>query len=238
MPTPCGRGRSCRLFWLEKRRNPEATDDDNAIFFLIDGWHRFEAATKYLGWTEIDCEVTGEVDIDACRWMAVQRNQKNAVRYRKEDRLGVFRAYVEAGQHLERKGKWLVVKSARRISDELPGLKISARLVGKWMLENYPDIYEAMPGGVVQPLDKETGRERANEFARERRRAAMQSLLDQAVAIYRDTPRFGDERKEYAAMVKRLPVRMTKGRIKRSDLEAYERLFDEEGIRETPNDGF
>ena len=35
-------------------------------------------------------------------------------------------------------------------------------------------------------------------------------------------------------MVKRLPVRMTKGRIKRSDLEAYERLFDEEGIRETP----
>ena len=221
---------------LVGRRDPDAPDDADAVYFLIDGWHRLEALTDHLGKTEVECEVTGETDLDACRWMAVERNRTNGVKYVPSDRLGVFKAYVDAGQHLEPKGRFMVVKSARNISDDLAGFKISRQVVAKWALEHYPDVYEAMPGREVQERVADAEKqEQTAKWAAERRDVAMKAVLSQAVAIYRDAPRWGDERKRLAELVKTLPRRMTKGRIEANQQKAFESLFDEpqRGPRET-----
>lgn len=224
---------------LVGRRKPEAPDNEDAVYFLIDGWHRLEAMTEHIGMTEVECEVTGETDVNACRWMAVERNRTNGVKYLPTDRLGVFKAYIDAGRHLEPKGRFMVVKSARDISDDLAGLKVSRQAVAKWALEHYPDVYEAMPGRVVQQRLADTEKqEQTAKWAAERREVAMKAALSDAVAIYRDAPRWGDERKKLADLVKALPWRMTKGRIEANQQKAFERLFDEpqRGPRETPDD--
>ncbi|TPJ57783.1 hypothetical protein [Mesorhizobium sp. B2-6-1] len=51
----------------------------------------------------------------------------------------------------------------------------------------------------------------------------MKAVLSQAVAIYRDAPRWGDERKRLADLVKALPWRMTKGRIEPNQQKAFGR---------------
>lgn len=224
---------------LVGRRNPETPDDENAVYFLIDGWHRLEAQADQIGMTEVDCEVTGETDLNACRWMAVERNRTNGVKYVQNDRLGVFKAYIEAGQHLEEKGRFMVVKSARDISNDLAGFRISRQVVAKWAMEHYPDVYEAMPGREVQQRVADSERQdQAAKWAAERREIAMKAVLSQAVAIYRDAPRWGEERKRLAELVKALPVRMTKGRIEGSQQRAFEQLFDEpqRGPRVTPDE--
>lgn len=224
---------------LVGRRGPEAPDDANAVYFLIDGWHRLEALTDHLGRTEVECEVTGETDLDACRWMAIERNRINGVKYVASDRLGVFKTYIDAGKHLEPKGRFMVVKSARDISDDLAGFRISRQVVAKWALEHYPDVYEAMPGREVQQRVADAQRqEQAAKWAEERREVAMKSLLSQVVATYRDAPRWGNERKRLVELVKTLPRRMTKGRIEGDQQKAFERQFDkpQEGPRETEDE--
>ena len=64
--------------------------------------------------------------------------------------------------------------------------------MAKWALEHYPDVYEAMPGRVVQ--QRVTDVEKQNQSAKwaaERREIAMKQHCLLLVAIYRDAPSLG-----------------------------------------------
>lgn len=107
---------------------------------LVDGWHRL-AALKALGEAHVTAEIV-ETTESGARWEAARANLKHGVPYRSTEFRDVFRAYVSARQHRDKRG---TPKSYRDIAQEIGGTR-SYSTVRNWMLKDFPKIAAEMAG--------------------------------------------------------------------------------------------
>lgn len=110
---------------------------------LLDGWHR-KAALEALGHDKAMVEIV-EVTERGARWEAARANLTHGVPLRRSEYVEVFRAYVHARQHIDRRGH---LKSYRDIAQEIGGTR-SYSTVRNWMIRYYPDIAARMGGSEV-----------------------------------------------------------------------------------------
>lgn len=111
---------------------------DGALY-LVDGWHRLEAA-KLNGETFIDASVSDMAE-DAARWAAAQANLTHGLPLKRSEVRNVFRAYVRSGQHRD----GVRFKSYRQIASDLAH-QVGHTTVRNWMQQDFPAVSSAMGG--------------------------------------------------------------------------------------------
>ncbi|WP_290871601.1 ParB N-terminal domain-containing protein [Aquabacterium sp.] len=115
---------------------PVSLADIDGRLFLLDGWHRV-AAHRAIGEEQVDATVSIMTRSEAA-WVAADANRRNGVPLKAREYRAVFNAYVGAGMHRIRKGKY---KSYRDMGRELG---VSFSTLRNWMKKDHPSIYEAM----------------------------------------------------------------------------------------------
>lgn len=106
--------------------------------YLIDGWHRVEAAEK-AGIRSLDA-----VLIDAPprhhAWLAAQANMRNGLPLKRNEARAVFRAYMQADQYRKPGGR---IKSSREIAADLNGIRSHVTILN-WIGQEFPRIRHQM----------------------------------------------------------------------------------------------
>jgi transposase len=133
---------------------PGAASELEGARVLIDGFHRVEAMQR-LGIGETRAVVREVTTFEEARWLAGKANQTHGRPYRPKERREVFRAFVEAAQHL-RDGEPGELKSYREMARELGG--VSYNTVRNWMRADFPAVFQEMGdaegaarGGLPEP---------------------------------------------------------------------------------------
>lgn len=138
--------------------------------FLIDGFHRFDAATS-IGRQGIEAVVVPMTEREALKTSAVA-NLTHGLRLTKTEKLNAFKQFIKGGGHLKERGK---LKSYREIASELHGIGTHGT-VRNWMVKHFPRIAHQMG-------DDKPGNRRADvpEMNPERERAkAIRDALGEA----------------------------------------------------------
>ena len=112
---------------------PIEVADIDGVLFVVDGWHRLEAAKR----ADLDCLDVTVVTSDASQaaWCAATANMKHGVPLKRAELRSVFRAYVRAGKH--RRGTGL--RSYRQIAQDLHDT-VRHTTVRNWMTKDFPNI--------------------------------------------------------------------------------------------------
>ncbi len=113
---------------------------------LLDGWHR-KAALEALGHAKATVEIVETTEREA-RWEAARANLTHGVPLRRSEYVEVFRAYVHARQHIDKRGRF---KSYRDIAQEIGGTR-SYTTVRNWMIRYFPKIAAKMGGTDLEGL--------------------------------------------------------------------------------------
>lgn len=138
--------------------------------FLIDGFHRFNAATS-IGRQGIEAVIVPMTEREAIKASAVA-NLTNGLRLTKTEELNAFKQFIKGGGHLKERGK---LKSYREIASELHGIRTHGT-IRNWMRKYFPRIARQMG-------DDKQGNRRADvpEMNPERERAkAIRDALGEA----------------------------------------------------------
>lgn len=123
-----------------KRFPPVTVATINGAPVLVDGWHRVRAACS-VGLTEIEA-VLVDAQPNEMRWLAAKANMAHGLPLGRNAMREVFRAYVNAGQHLASRGR---VKSSREIAADLHGQRSHPTIL-RWMRQDFPDVAQQMLG--------------------------------------------------------------------------------------------
>lgn len=130
------------------------------VLFLVDGFHRLEAADVN-GWTTITATIT-DSNMNEAMTEAAMANLQNAFQLKPAEYRNVFKMLIGAGEH--HKGK----KKVRWMTYQEIGEKIgvSKKTVHNWMARDFPKIAEQMSRvgpmeahGELQPLQPMTEQE-------------------------------------------------------------------------------
>lgn len=138
--------------------------------FLIDGFHRFEAAIS-IGRQSMEASVVTMTEREALKASAVA-NLTHGLRLTKTEKLNAFKQFIKGGGHLKERGK---LKSYREIASELHGIGTHGT-IRNWMMKHFPRIARQMG-------DDKPGNRRADvpEMNPERERAkAIRDALGEA----------------------------------------------------------
>lgn len=138
--------------------------------FLIDGFHRFEAAIS-IGRQSMEASVVTMTEREALKASAVA-NLTHGLRLTKTEKLNAFKQFIKGGGHLKERGK---LKSYREIASELHGIGTHGT-IRNWMMKHFPKVARRMG-------DDKPGNRRADvpEMNPERERAkAIRDALGEA----------------------------------------------------------
>lgn len=116
---------------------PVSLANVGGVLYLIDGWHRTEAAVVIGGGDAVEASVRTMSKAEA-GWEAAAANLKHGQGYTQGDKRNVLRLYIKARKH---KAGNEIVKSYRDISAEL-GIKTSTFY--RWMELDHPHTFKAM----------------------------------------------------------------------------------------------
>lgn len=116
---------------------PVSLADVGGVLYLLDGWHRMEAAAAINGHTGVEATVRAMSKAEAA-WEAAAANLKHGQGYTPRDKRNVLSAYIKARKH---KAGSDIVKSYRDIGAEL-GIKLST--LYRWMEADHPHTFKAM----------------------------------------------------------------------------------------------
>lgn len=116
---------------------PVSLADVGGTLYLLDGWHRTEAAAVINGHSAVEATVRTMSKAEA-GWGAAAANLKHGQGYAARDKRKVLWAYIKAGKH---KAGREIVKSYRDIGAEL-GIKLST--LYRWMEKDHPHTFRAM----------------------------------------------------------------------------------------------
>lgn len=165
---------------------------------LIDGFHRVEAHRR-AGVSAIMAEITPVSEREA-RWLAAEANMAHGLPLTRSERREAFRAFVQAGRHLDARRRLLSLREMAKAC----GIG-SHSTVLSWLKKDFPKIArqlrEELPrGGGCRPAPVPSLSEIAEESIRqamaaacgipcERERGALAAILrDAAGAIERGEP--------------------------------------------------
>jgi len=116
---------------------PVSLANVGGVLYLIDGWHRTEAAVVIGGGDAVEASVRTMSKAEA-GWEAAAANLKHGQGYTQGDKRNVLRLYIKARKH---KAGNEIVKSYRDISAEL-GVKPTT--LHRWMEKDHPATFKAM----------------------------------------------------------------------------------------------
>lgn len=129
---------------------------DGALF-VVDGWHRLEAA-KRAGVHRVDCKVVTKDPAEAM-WRAAQANLAHGLTLKRGEHRAVLKAFIKAGKH--RRGKSLL--SYREIAKEAFNGVRGYTTVRDWIKKDFPKLAAQMSdetrrgeGGGALPCKKVT----------------------------------------------------------------------------------
>lgn len=111
----------------------------NSVLFVIDGFHRVEAA-RINGKSNISAVIRVMTREDA-KWEGGKQNLQHGLPLKSKDKLPMFKAYIAAGGH--RKKRRGAFKTYREMASNFHG-HLAASTVLKWMRKHYPSIYSAI----------------------------------------------------------------------------------------------
>lgn len=149
---------------------PVTLAEINGRLFLIDGFHRFDAASS-IRRQGIDAVVVQMTEREALKASALA-NLTHGLRLTKTEKLNAFKQFIKGGGHLKERGK---LKSYREIASELHGIGTHGT-IWNWMLKHFPKVARRMG-------DDKPGNRRADvpEMNPERERAkAIRDALGEA----------------------------------------------------------
>jgi hypothetical protein len=136
----------------------------NGALVLIDGWHRLAALerlqSKYVRATVED------MTEEQARWEAAKANTTHGLALKPPEKLQVFKAYVQTGQH--RAGRKF--RTYREIAADLNGIADKST-IQRWMRSNFPGVADRMA----------TGRAATTEWAAEAEGRQRSRLYKEAV---------------------------------------------------------
>lgn len=110
----------------------------NGVPVLVDGWHRV-AALERLGHLTVEAVVTQSSRQDA-RWMAAKANTEHGLPLKPAEHREVFRAYVQAKQHVRPQGR---LKTYREMGTDLGRPHTTIR---NWTKRHFPALYRRIGG--------------------------------------------------------------------------------------------
>ena len=116
---------------------------------LVDGFHRVNAA-RIAGREEIEA-IIATMTREEAMWAAAGANLRHGLPLKSSELLGVFKAYVRAGEH--KIGKRY--KSYRQIAEDLQG-QVVFNTVRNWMKAHFRKVYTAM-GDKARSGNREAG---------------------------------------------------------------------------------
>jgi len=117
---------------------PVTLAEINGRLFLIDGFHRFDAATSIRRW-EIGAIVVQMSERDALKASALA-NLTHGLRLTKTEKLNAFKQFIKGGGHQKERGR---LKSYREIASELHGIGTHGT-IRNWMMKHFPRIARQM----------------------------------------------------------------------------------------------
>jgi hypothetical protein len=148
----------------------------NGAPVLIDGWHRVEAMERS-GRVQAEASVL-QVDTEKeIYWLAAKANMEHGLPLKPSEKRQVFRAYVKAGQHEKRRGRY---KSYREMQSDLTYPHTTIR---NWMHKDFRHI-AAKIGGNDEFKGK--GGLMSSHDSSSLQDSAMQGL-DQAQQVFQST---------------------------------------------------
>jgi hypothetical protein len=101
--------------------------------FVVDGWHRLEAA-KRAGLDRVDGQIVTE-DPQEALWLAAEANTKHGLPLKPREYRKVLGAFIRAGKH--RKGRRLL--SYRDMAKAIGGV-VSYTTVRNWAMKDFPRV--------------------------------------------------------------------------------------------------
>lgn len=107
------------------------------VLFVVDGWHRLEAA-KRAGLSRIGGRVVTK-DPQEARWLAAKANTAHGLPLKKREYRNVLAAFIGAGKHL--KGRRML--SYRDLAKELGGT-VAHTTVRGWVMADFPAVAAKM----------------------------------------------------------------------------------------------
>lgn len=116
---------------------PVSLADVGGVLYLLDGWHRMEAAATINGHAAVEATVRTMSKAEA-GWEAAVANLKHGQGYTSRDKRNVLSAYIKARKHKTGND---IVKSYRDIGAEL-GIKLGT--LYRWMEADHPHTFKAM----------------------------------------------------------------------------------------------
>lgn len=145
----------------------------NGSLYLVDGWHRVEAAiaiSRSVIWANVS-----EMSFDEARWQAAKANTQHGLPLKTKEFREVFRAFIESEQY--RQGRKLM--PYREIAGHI-GKPFST--IRNWMKADYPRLFKRYQQTANCPPDE-------GNFDREAKR--MQKRLAEAEAAVRNARNVG-----------------------------------------------
>ncbi len=103
------------------------------VLFVVDGWHRLEAA-KRAGLARVDGQIVTE-DPQEALWLAAEANTKHGLPLKPREYRKVLGAFIGAGKH--RKGRRLL--SYRDMAKAIGGV-VSYTTVRNWVMKDFPRV--------------------------------------------------------------------------------------------------
>ncbi|MCZ8261269.1 MAG: ParB/RepB/Spo0J family partition protein [Beijerinckiaceae bacterium] len=107
------------------------------VLFVVDGWHRLEAA-KRAGLARVDGRIVTE-DPQEALWLAAEANTKHGLPLKPREYRKVLGALIRAGKH--RKGRRLL--SYRDMAKAIGGV-VSYTTVRNWVMKDFPRVAAEM----------------------------------------------------------------------------------------------
>lgn len=136
---------------------------------LVDGWHRIEAGALEMSapeWNAPDdgpgvLALVATMSEQDATWEAARANTEHGVRLKPGELRGVFRAFIKAGKHRLRAGKWL---SYRELAAAIPIGK-SYGTIRTWIKDDFPKLHDQMSSQEPAEAPKEWEQEAAPSIA-------------------------------------------------------------------------
>jgi hypothetical protein len=100
--------------------------------YLVDGWHRLEAALvigQDIVWADV-CEMT----FDEARWQAAKANTQHGLPLKTAEYREVFRAFIESGHHRPKQRLMPYREISRHIGKGFSTIR-------NWMQTDYPELF-------------------------------------------------------------------------------------------------
>jgi hypothetical protein len=148
----------------------EVTEGDTTRYYLVDGWHRWEAGalvTEGPAPAALVRALVAPMSMSEAAWVAAEANLGHGVPLKSTERVEVFKAFVRAGKHRNRQG-YLSYRDMAGI------LGYPSSTLQRWMHKHFRNIAVRMgstegsaPGGLMDaPAPPSVADEVVNEVNR------------------------------------------------------------------------